>query len=178
MLPYRRLAWPFYLTGLAIVVFPALEFVLTILPLSPTILSWRYGAVGLLARSSLTPLVGLVIILGTATFLEHVWVQRAVTVVGLVGAAAFLLATLLFALDLVQFRGEVREAAKRAYDASGTVVLLKLLVESGVLAAFGASGRLLTRRAAAHAARHAAHHAAPAPLVGRQEPTDEATPAP
>jgi len=170
---YHRLAWPFYLSGLAIVAFPALEFVLTILPLSPTVLSWRVGAVGLLARSSLTPLVGLVIILGIATLLEHVWVQRAVMVVGLVGAAAFLLTALLFALDLVQFRGDVRETAKRAYDASSAVVVLKLLAETCVLAAFGASGRLLTRRAAAHAA----HHAAPAPLVGRQEPPEPPTPA-
>ncbi len=172
MISYRRLAWPFYLTGLAIVAFPALEFVLTILPLSPTVISWRVGAVGLLARSSLTPLVGLVIILGTATLLEHLSVQRAVMVVGMVAAAAFLLTALLFALDLVQFRGDVREAAKRAYDASSAVVVLKLLAEACVLAAFGASGRLLTRRAA----EHAAHHGAPALLVGRQEPSGPATP--
>lgn len=171
---HHYLAWPFYLTGLAIVAFPALEFVLTVLPLSPTIISWRYGAAGLLARSALTPLVGLVVIAGTATLLEHRWVQRAVMIVGVVGAAAFLLTAVLFSLDLVQFRGEVREAAKRAYDASSAVVLLKLLAESCVLAAFGASGRLLTRRAAAHGA----HHAAPALLVRRQEPTDETTPAP
>ena len=173
MTRYRRLAWPFYLTGLAIVAFPALEYVLTILPLSPSVVSWRVGAVGLLARSSLTPLVGLVIILGTATLLEHLWVQRAVMLVGMVAAAAFLLTALLFALDLIQFRGDVREAAKRAYDASSAVVVVKLLAEACILAAFGASGRLLTR----HAAAHAVHHPAPAPLVGRQEPPEPAAPA-
>lgn len=170
---YRGLAWPFYLTGLAIIAFPALEFILTILPVSPTVLSWRYGTVGLLARSALTPMVGLVIILGTATLLEHVWVQRAVMVVGMVAAAAFLLTAALFVLDLLQFRVDIRAAAKRAYDASSAVVLLKLLGESCVLAAFGASGRRLTRRAAAHAA----HHGAPASLVGRKEHSEEAPPA-
>lgn len=171
---YRRLAWPFYLTGLAIVAFPAMEFVLSILPLSATVLSWRVGVAGLLARSSLTPLVGLVIILGTATLLEHRWVQRAVMVVAMLGAVAYLLTALLFVLDLLQFRVDVRQIAKRAYDASSAVVLLKLLAEACVLAAFGASGRSLTRRAAARAARHGD----PAPLIGRQQRSDGSPPAP
>jgi len=174
MKPYRRLAWPFYLTGLAIILVPAVEYVLTVLPLSPTILSWRVGAVGLLARSVLTPLVGLVIILGTATFLEHVWVQRAVMVAGFAGALALILTIFLFGLDLLQFRGQVREAARRAYDASSAMILLKLFAEAVVLGAFGFSGRLMTRHAAAHEARHAA----PAPLIARAEHSEGAPPAP
>ncbi len=169
---YRHLAWPFYLTGLAFILLPAAEVVVAILPLSPSVLSWRVGAVGLLGRSVLTPLVGMVIVLGTAVLLEHVLVQRAVTVLAFAGAAAFLVLAGLFALDLLQFRGEVREAARRAFDASSVLALLKLLAATAILAAYGLSGRLLLR----HARAHAAYHAAPSPLVGQHAESASAEP--
>ena len=146
---YKHLAWPIYLTGSVIIFFPALEFVLTIWPLSPGILSWRFGAVGLLARSLLTPLVGLALIFAVAVFLEHVWVQRVVSGLGFAGSAILLMVTALFALDLLQFRNQVRAEASTAYDVSSGVALMKLLAVSIVLLVFGVSGRRVARRAAA-----------------------------
>ncbi len=166
MKTHHDLAWPFYLAALVIVVFPFVELVLTVWPPSPGVVSWRYGTVGLLARAIMTPLVGLVIIQATATLLGHARVQRAVTVLGLAGAVVLLLTAALFALDLVQFRGQVRDAAKRAFDVSGLVVLLKLLAGALVLAAFGVVGLRSARRAAASEARH---HREPPPLIASAE---------
>jgi len=162
MAEHRRPAWPFYLTGLVLIVVPAIEYVLTVLPLSPSILSWRYGAVGLLARSIMIPLVGVVLIFGTAVFLEHRWVQRGVMVLGFVGGAALLLAAVLFVFDLLQFRGQVREAVRTAYDGASAMALLKLLAGCVVMIAFGVSALRDVRRAAARD-----HHSAPAHLIAR-----------
>ncbi len=168
----RHIAWPLYLTGLAIVAVPALEFVVTVSPLSPTLLSWRVAAVGILSRAVLTPLVGLVILLGAAVLLEHARVQRALMVVGFFGCGALLLTAVMFALDLVQLRGQVRVVARPAYDTSSAMALVKLLVAAGVLLSFGLSGLLTARRAA-----RAAHHAAPTPVIARAEHAEEAPPA-
>jgi hypothetical protein len=174
MKQHHHLAWPLYLTGLMVVVFPAVEFVLTVWPLSPGVLSWRYGTVGLLSRSIMTPMVGLAIILATATLLERTWVQRAVSVLGFVGAAALLLALGLFALDLLQFRNQVRPAAKTAFDVSSVMAVMKLFAGAVVLLAFGVSGRAMVRRAAAREP----HRSAPAPLIARPGSREEAPPVP
>jgi hypothetical protein len=174
MKQHHYLAWPLYLTGLMVVVFPAVEFVLTVWPLSPGVLSWRYGTVGLLSRSITTAMVGLVIILGTATLLEQTRVQRAVSVLGFVGAAVLLLALGLFALDLLQFRNQVRPAAKTAFDVSSAMAVMKLFAGAVVLLAFGVSGRVMARRAAAREL----HRSAPAPLIARPGSREETPPVP
>jgi hypothetical protein len=143
---YKNLAWPLYLTGLVIIGFPALEFFLTILPLSPSILSWRFGAMGLLARSILIPLLGLALIYGTAVVLNHVWMLRVVAIVALVGAVLLLPAMGLFALDMLQLRNEVRAEASAAYDASSVVALMRLFACCVVLVAFGLSSWKNARR--------------------------------
>jgi hypothetical protein len=173
MKEYRNLAWPFYLTGLVIIVVPAVEFVLTVSPLSPSILSWRYGAVGLLSRSIMTPMVGVVVIFGTAVLLEHTWVQRGVMVLGFVGCAVLLLAIAMFALDLLQFRNQVRAEARTAYNAASAVALMKLLAGTVVLLAFGVGGLRTARHAAARRRR-----SAPAPLIARPGQGEETTPDP
>ncbi len=172
MREYRSLAWPFYLMGLVIILVPAVEYVLTVSPLSPRIVSWRYGAVGLLSRSIMTPMLGLVVIFGTAVLLEHRWIQRGVMVLGFVGGAVLLLTVAVFALDLLQLRQQVRADAKTAYDATSTVAFIKLLGVTAVLLAFGVSGFKVTRHAAGRR-----HHGTPAPLVSRPASEEKTTPA-
>ncbi len=165
MKEHPHIAWPLYLTGLLIIVFPLLEFVLTVWPPSPGVLSWRFGTAGLLGRSIMTPMVGLAIVLATATFLGHSGVQRAVMVLGFAGTAVLLLVAGLFALDLVQFRAQVRAGAKTAYDVSSVVTLLKFLAAAVVLLAFGLSGLRSLRHKRAEERRHAGA----APLIGKHK---------
>ncbi len=165
MKEHPHIAWPLYLTGLVIIVFPLLEFVLTVWPPSPGVLSWRFGTAGLLGRSIMTPMVGLVIVFATAAFLGHTRVQRAVMVLGFAGTVALLLVTGLFALDLVQFRAQVRAGSKAAYDVSSVVTMLKFLAAAVVMLAFGLSGLRSLRHARAEERRHAGA----APLIGMRE---------
>jgi hypothetical protein len=153
----RTVALPFYLTALVIMLFPVVELALTIVPWSPTVVSWRFGAVGLLVRAIMTPLVGLAMVFGTALYLEHRGVLKLVAVVSWFGASTLLLLLAMFALDLMEFRGLVRPESSLAFDTSGAMVLAKLLAGSAVLAAFGVSGARAARRLGKEA---------------RQDPTD------
>lgn len=150
----KFLAWPLYITGFAVVFFPALEFVVTIWPLSPSILSWRFGAVGLLSRSLLTPMVGVAMVFSTAVLLDHKWVRRAATLLALVGSVVLLIAIGMFLLDLLQFRNQVRAEASTAYDVSSGVALLKLLICTVILVTFGMSGVRVGRREGHKRTRH------------------------
>ncbi len=173
MKEYRSLAWPFYLAGLALIVLPAVELVLTVAPLSPGVLSWRYGAVGLLSRSLAMPIAGVLVIFGTAVLLEHGWIRRAAWILGFVGAAALVAVAGVFVLDVLQFRHQVRPQALAAYEAASAVAGLKLLAGTVVLLAMGISGVGMSRRAAGHRRR-----TGPVPLIARAEHEEEPTPAP
>ena len=175
MKEHPHIAWPLYLTGLVIIAFPLLEFVLTVWPPSPGVLSWRFGTAGLLGRSIMTPMVGLVILFATASYLGHTGVRRAVMVLGFAGTAVLLLAAGLFTLDLVQFRAQVRAGAKAAYDVSSVVTLLKFFAAAAVFLAFGLSGLRSLRHSRAEERRHEA-----APLIGmhEREGADAGPPAP
>ena len=163
MKSYKNLAWPFYLTGLVIIIFPAVEYVLTIWPLSFGVISWRFGAVGLLTRAIMTPMVGLALVFGTAVLLEHTWVQRGVAVLGIAGTAVLILAVVMFTLDLFQFRNQVRPEASLAYDVSSGMALTKLFAGTIVLLSFGLSALRMVRRAGGKKSRRSA----PATLVAR-----------
>lgn len=171
MKEHNYLAAPFYLGALLIIVLPLLDFVATVLPLSPGAVSWRFGAAGLLSRSVMIPTAGLVAILGTAALLEHVRVQRVAMVLGFVGSALLLFAIGLFALDVFQLRQQVRPQAVAAYKASSVVAAFKLLACAVVLAAVGVSGLRMRR----HAARKA-RGAGPAAAIIRSTQADESAP--
>ncbi len=149
----RTVALPFYLTAIVTIFFPAVELVLTIVPWSPTVLSWRFGAVGLLARAIMTPLVGWALLFGTALYLGHRRVLRLIGVLSVIGASTLLLFLGMFALDLLDFRGLVRPESSAAFDTSSAVVLMKLVAASGVLFAFGV-GSARAARGIAKAAPH------------------------
>jgi hypothetical protein len=110
------------------------------------VVSWRFGAVGLLVRAIMTPLVGLAVVFGTAVLLEHRRVLRLVSVLSWVGAATLVVLMGVFGLDLVEFRGLVRPESSLAFDTSGGMVLAKLLAVSAVLSTFGVSGSRAARR--------------------------------
>ncbi len=173
MKEYKSLAWPLYLTGLGLILVPAVEFVLTASPVSPTILSWRYGAIGLFSRAVVVPTAGVVVIFGTAVLLEHQWVRRAAWVVGFAGGALLLLVVGLFTLDVLQFRHQVRTQALAAFDAANALALLKLLTAMAVLLSVGVSGL----RTARHT-RASRRNTGSVPLIAGREREHAPTPAP
>jgi hypothetical protein len=82
---------------------------------SPGMLNWRTGAVGLLSGATLTPTFGLVVAIVTASVFQHRLAQR--FLIAIAGLAALACAALLltFALDSIQLRASVTEAMRRPY---------------------------------------------------------------
>jgi len=84
-------------------------------PLQPGQLPWRYGAVGLASGFLLTPLMGLFIAAAVAVVVPHPRVLRLVGFICAAGAAAVILATLMFSLDAIQFRLQVPPEGQSSY---------------------------------------------------------------
>lgn len=169
----RSVALPFYLTALVIMFFPAMELLLTVWPWSPSVLSWRFGSVGLLVRAIMTPMVGFALLFGTAVALEHRLTLWAVAAAGFFGGAALLLLMGVFSLDLLEFRGVVQPESSLAFDTSSGVVLMKLFAVSLVLLAFGFSAYRVLRKSNKKKRRRSRPEAATLTAVGAQPSEDE-----
>jgi hypothetical protein len=139
-MPRKYLALPGYLIALSLVFFPLLDAVLSIWPPQPGQVAWRFGAVGLLSRAVMTPLLGLFIAYAVAFALEHRTVLRVISVVSLLAAIAIVGALGLFGLDALQMRSQVVAQAKKAFDAASVTAVMKYLFGVVMLAAFAWGG--------------------------------------
>jgi hypothetical protein len=122
---FRTLALPAYLIATLVVVIPFAEGVITVLPLRPGAVAWRFGAAGVLSSSLLTPLLGLLLLAVIALLLDHRIVLRAVAVVSALSCLLLIGSATLFVLDAVQLRTAVVAEAKETYDAASVQALLK-----------------------------------------------------
>jgi hypothetical protein len=164
---FRSFAVPGYLVLGTMIVFPLLDSVLTVWPLRPGEVSWRFGAIGIFSRGLMTPLFGLVLLYGLALIYEHRVAQRVVAVVAAIAAPAVASACALFVLDALQMRGQVQPQMKAAFDVASTVALGKLLVMATItavlcVAAFRSSRSVTGRR------RPEERGATPRTLVNRE----------
>lgn len=128
--------------------------------------AWRFGALGIVARSITTPLVGLLIALSVALILDH---QRTANVIGVlagIAAGLLLLCLPLFIFDAVKLRWQVEDGARASFAVSATLASLKLLAAVVVAGMAAASGTRGARRIAAIPKKSA-------PLIWRDQPADE-----
>lgn len=126
-----------YLFALVLVVMPMLDLVTTVLPARPGEFSWRYGAFGLMAGYLHTPMLGLVLGLVVAYWVEHRWVLKLGGVVAGLGALFLGLVMVVFALDVLQMRGMRAEEVQSAVLAGGLLQEIKYLSAALVLAPLG-----------------------------------------
>ena len=122
-----RLVPPAYGLAAVLVLVPILDVLLQVWPLDPGEASWRFGAIGILSRSLLTPLLGLLLAMATAAAAGHRHALR------LTGALSGLLAVGLvavgglFALDGLELRAVVAPGEPRArFDRTGFQASVKL----------------------------------------------------
>jgi hypothetical protein len=163
----QRIARPMYFTAAILVLFPILELIQATSPFRPSDAIWRVGAMGLLARSLVTPILALVIAYGAAVILEQPRVLRTLTIVAGAVGAAMGVGLILYALDALQVRTQITPQAR----ATVQLGFLLSLVKFGVGLAFLGSLAVSAWRTAAALTRSAAHHAhtRPAPEVLRRK---------
>ena len=139
--PIRRLGPVFYGAAALLVLFPTLETVLAVFPFRPGEVAWRYGALGLWSRATMTPLIGLVLALAAATLLGHRRVLAFLAWGSLTLALFQIGASAAFVLDTVQMRPQVRPEAAAAFDVSAVVALVKILAAAALLLLVFVQGR-------------------------------------
>src|SRR6185436_5152517 len=105
--PLAALGWPTYLVAALMIVTPAVDFVTNVWPLNPGDLLWRYGSNGLLAGFLLTPLLGALLAGLAAHALGHRVMARLVATFNVVGAVLLFAASVMFSLDVLEYRHAV-----------------------------------------------------------------------
>lgn len=131
--PIQRAAGPIYFLAFLYLFLSLVDYLAYIWPLTPGQVNWRYGAIGLVGGFLLTPLMGLVLLLLVAGYLEHRGVRVLTGVLSGTLAIILLLGTMLFLLDALQMRGTIAEAARPSFDGTTAKAVLKMV--SGAICA-------------------------------------------
>ena len=103
----RRLSLVGYLLALYLVITPLLDALTRILPVRPGEVGWRFGAMGLVFNTLVTPLLGLFLAMLAAVVLGHRRILRGLGVVSYTATVTLALGLVLFMLDYVQARAGV-----------------------------------------------------------------------
>lgn len=144
----KALATPSYVIAAILIVFPLVDTALALLPLRPGELAWRFGALGLGSQALMTPLLGGLLALVTASVLGHRRALRVVQTVSWFVAVMLVVAIALLSLDAIQMRGSIRPEVRGAFDKASVVALFKYVIGVGVAVMFAMSGQRAIKRTA------------------------------
>ena len=165
----RHLRVPGYLfLGIATVL-PLLDLLISVYPLRPATVVWRFGAVGLLSSAIGAPLLVLFFVFALAVFAGD---RKIIITVGIISAIIALVligGAGAFALDALQMKRRVQEAAQQRFTMASIQAMLKLLLEGGaaIVLAFSAF-RTLARAKVAPATRSEPRGSSAGLVMGRQ----------
>jgi len=129
------LAGAAYLVGATTVVLPPADTLLQLMPPRLGEVSWRFGAMGLLADTFAASLLGLLALYGVALFLAQPRMVRALSVLSALGAVLLVALLGLFALDALSMRAVAVSGAKRDFDVATVQASVKTVL--GLLALVG-----------------------------------------
>lgn len=130
----RLVAWSWYAIGLLVVLAPLGDLAAGIGSLNPGAVPWRFGAAGLLSGALVLPMVGLGLWFAAAVLLEHRGMLRSLSVLSAITLLLVGVILVVFALDALQVRVQVRQDAKRAFDLAALKAAMTYLLEGVVLA--------------------------------------------
>ncbi len=146
------LVWPAYILAALLVIVSGTDALIRSLPLNPGAARWRFGAVGIFTMALVQPAAGLMLALAVAHAFGRKWGQRVSSALATLVGIVLLLAPLLFLLDSLQLRREVRPNVKALYDISVLrAVVVQLLMGIMLLWAGIASFRVRRRALRARA---------------------------
>ncbi len=149
----RAIARPGLYFAVLLIVLPAVDFTTNVWPLRFGDVQWRFGAIGLLAGFTLTPLLGIFGALLAASLLELTAVQRVIAFLSVALAAILVLALPLFVLDWLQMRASAPPEAVGPMDVGSIKAMFKHLAVAASLIWFGVFAWRQAKREAAHRPR-------------------------
>jgi hypothetical protein len=158
----RAAAWSGYAIALLLCLAPLGDLAAGIGSLNPAQVPWRFGAAGLLSGALVLPMLGLGLFFACAVVLAHRRFLRALSVVAGVLFVAVAVMLVVFALDTLQVRIQVRQEAKRSFDLAALKAAVTFLLELLVLAVLAVN---LHRAAGSLAGRSGTRRPDGTPLV-------------
>jgi hypothetical protein len=131
--PLQLLVPSVYVIAAMFVITPIMEASLAIGSFRPGVVSWRFGAVGVISSALMTPLLGIFMAVLAANLMGHRWMQRVLVALCSVALVALVIVMGLFVLDVLQFRSEVIPAMRRSFHIASAKALLNQIVAAVVL---------------------------------------------
>lgn len=126
----HRFRAPAYLILVLSALFPIVDLLLTVAPWHPSVVMWRFGAVGMAANAVAGPLLILLLVYGVALLFADRRILMAIGIVSLLGAVLLTLAFGAFALDALQMKAQVRPEALRKFTFASGQAFVKLLIQA------------------------------------------------
>lgn len=131
------LGGPLYAVAALLIVVPLVDFALSVAAPQLGSVQWRFAAVGLLSGFTLTPILGLALGFGVASWLQHVPVQRVIALAALATSLALVVLSAGFLLDVLQIRASVPFEGRPAFRSAWTRAFIKHALGALVLGYFG-----------------------------------------
>ncbi len=152
MLSYRPLLKAIYPMGALLVVAAVLDPVVRTYPFQPTVLSWRFGAVGLFSDSMVGVLFGLGWLVAGAAILQQRRALQLLSALTLAFGIGLAVIIGVFSLDALQIRAGAAPGFKPALDASVMKALLMMGLTVPVAIVAGVAGWKSSKQSLATAA--------------------------
>jgi hypothetical protein len=124
----------------ALFITPLLDASSRILPMRPGEVGWRFGAMGIVFNTLVTPLLGLFLAMLAAAVLEHRRTLRTLSVASYVATVVVALSLVLFVFDYLQARAGVVADRRNAVDVVSWKALFLGALGMIVAAGFGRAG--------------------------------------
>jgi hypothetical protein len=159
-----RIAPCLYLIAFILIVLPLVDAAVTVTPFHPRNVQWRFGAIGLLTNTMLTPAFGFMVAVVTAATLQHVRTQRVLAILSWIAVVVLLGLLVTFALDALQTRAMVRPEMMRPFVLASTIAACKMVLWLIAFIVFARASRV------PRASRRASEAAAPSMLIRDVQP--------
>ncbi len=117
-----------YCVGALLIVVSLFDYAVGVWPFAPNQIEWRYGAVGLLAGYTLTPLLGGLILSVAAATAGHRVALRGLGIWHLVVALGLVLLIGSFSLDALQVRRDTDAQSRLVTEVGSARAAVKLLL--------------------------------------------------
>jgi hypothetical protein len=143
----RAAVWAAYLIIGLMLFMPQLEAVFTLVPARFGETSWRFGAVGTVSGMLIQNAFVLLAVGVIAFALGHRKVLRTLAVVALLAGLVTTLISGMFTLDALELRNAVRPEARRAFDFSTIMAVIKMVTIGPTVFLLGVAAWITSRRA-------------------------------
>lgn len=129
-----------YLLVILLIVLPLLDTAVSVLPFQFSDERWRFGAMGAVSSIMVVPLLGSWLALVISVVQDHRKTRRVIGWISVVMTAVFSFLFLVFILDYIQARADVRDEYLTAMDQAAIVSLIKQMATIVFLILIGLAG--------------------------------------